>query len=102
MTSRNYTITGPASDRDRANAFAATLDPQGGHLTFREAFLYVIGADPDVPTHTACHGPIADAHAPAVQAAIDAHFPDWLMIEGDDPDAALAQAGLARVITAIP
>ena len=103
MSAKLYLITVPAEQRDAANEVAAQLDPQGGSLTFCPPFLCVVGAaDQSVATHTGCFGPIEDDKAGLVQAAIAAEFPGAAMIQNDDAQTALAQAGLARVIVDMP
>ncbi len=101
-TSKLYLIAGPAADRERANAFAAQLDPQGGSLTFREAFLRVAGAVEHEATHTGCFGPIADTHAPLVERTMLPQFPGWVLIQSDDPETALALARLERAPAVLP
>ena len=103
MSAKNYLICGSATLADVANQAAQTWDPVGGASTFRAAFLYLLdGGSATTATHTACHGPISDEFAPAVRAAIAADFPGWQMIQHDDPSAALAQAGLGRVVVPPP
>jgi hypothetical protein len=48
------------------------------------------------------HLRVDDDVAPAIAAALAANFPDWQMIQNDDVDAALAQAGLARATQSMP
>lgn len=92
-----YLIAGPATLRDAANQAATAWDRTGGQNSFLPPMLYAVGADPSVPTHTAIHLRVEDAVAPQIQAAIDAHFPGWVMIQHDDLQSALALAGLGRV-----
>jgi hypothetical protein len=102
MSYQLYLIAGPAALRDQANQAATAWDAKGGQFSFLPPMLYALGADPTVATHTAVHLRVDDDVAPAIAAAIAADFPGWQMIQNDDVDAALAQAGLARATQSMP
>lgn len=97
-----YLIAGPATLRDAANQAATAWDAMGGHLSFLPPMLYVIGQDPNVATHTAIHLRIEDSVAPAIQAAIAAKFPGWVMIRDENVSSALTSENLARVAQTLP
>ena len=102
-TYARYLIAGPVADGDRARAAAAAWEGPTAATMYRQASLYVLaGGDPAVGTHTCSYGLINTDYAPAIEAAIAAEFPGWVIIAGDDAQAALAQAGFGRVAVTMP
>ena len=97
-----YLIAVLADQIPAANQAATAWDPTGGAHSFLAPMLCLVGADPTVATHSGVHLRIDDTVAPAIQAAIEEDFPGAIFVQNDDPDAALAQAGLARVVTQLP
>ena len=100
-TYARYLIAGPFALAAQARAAAQAWDAHGGTM-YQRASLYLLGSDPTVATHTCSYGFINTDFAPAIQAAIGAEFPGWVIVQNDDPDAALAQAGLGRVAVTMP
>lgn len=93
---RQVTILVPEALIPAANRAALTWDPAGGAETFRAPFLSADGLEP--ATHSACAGLMHAEVVSAVQAAVAARFPGVLVFADIAPEAALAQAGLVRVV----
>ena len=102
-TYARYLIAGPMTSAANARAAATAWEGGDANTMYQNASLYLLdGADPAVATHTCSFGDINVDYVPAIQAAIASRFPGWQMIQNDDPDAALAQAGLGRVTQSPP
>lgn len=101
-TYARYLIAGPMTLAPQARQAALAWDASAGTM-YQVASLYLLqGGEPATATHTCSYGLINVDYVPAIQAAIAADFPGWQMIQNDDPDAALAQAGLGRLVATMP
>ena len=101
-TYARFLIAGPSALADAARAAAMAWEGPTADTMYRNASLYLLASgDPSVATHTCSYGLINTDYVPAIEAAIGAEFPGWVIVANDDPDAALAEAGLGRVAQTI-
>ena len=102
-TYARYLIAGPMASAADARAAATAWEGGDANTMYQHANLYLLnGGSPTVATHTCSFGLINVDYVPAIQAAIGARFPGWQIVQHDDPNAALAQAGLGRVTPTMP
>ena len=99
-TASRFLIAVPVALAPAARVAAQQWDEAGADSMFRQPTLCRV--DDPAARYVFSYGFIANEHAPAIQAAIEAYFPGGLMVAAKPFDVALAQAGLVRVAVDMP